>query len=356
MITDLCKNINIQQVAESRISELDYNNIQFGTIFSDHMLIADFENGEWQSPQIVPYGNLALSPATSAIHYGQSIFEGMKAYKNPQGEVVLFRPLDNFKRLNKSAVRMCMPELPEEIFMQGLTQLLQLDNKWVPPTSGCALYLRPFMFATDDFIGVRPSSRYKFIIFSCPVNKYYAAPLRVKIEQQYVRSVEGGAGFAKAAGNYGAALYPAKLAQENGYHQLIWTDAYEHKYIEESGTMNIMFVIGDKLITPALSTSILAGITRDSVLTLARDWGMTVEERKVSIDEVIEAQQNGTLKEAFGVGTAATIAPIQVIGYKDQDYELPEIETREFSNKVAHELEQIRTGQAPDPYGWIYKV
>ncbi|WP_162428629.1 branched-chain amino acid aminotransferase [Pontibacter pudoricolor] len=348
--------IATQPVATSRISELDFNNIEFGKIFSDHMLVADFKNGAWQNPEIVPYGNMSLSPATSAIHYGQAIFEGMKAYRGVNGDILLFRPYDNYKRLNISGARMCMPELPEDIFMQGLEQLLRLDAAWVPPTAGSALYIRPFIFATDDFIGVRPSSNYRFSIFSCPVASYYSAPLRVAIETKYVRSAEGGAGFAKAAGNYGAAMYPAKQMQEKGYQQLIWTDHKEHKYIEESGTMNVMFVIDGMLVTPAVSSTILSGITRDSVLTLARDMGYKVEERRVSVEEIVEAHKAGKLQEAFGTGTAATIAQIATINYNGEDLELPAIEGREISNKVAAELDKIKTGQAPDPYNWVQKI
>ncbi|MBC5773837.1 branched-chain amino acid aminotransferase [Pontibacter sp. KCTC 32443] len=348
--------ISTQPVAKSRISELDFNNIEFGKIFSDHMLVADFKDGAWQSPQIVPYGNMSLSPATSAIHYGQAIFEGMKAYRSADGDILLFRPYDNFKRLNISADRMCIPEIPEEIFMQGLEQLLRVDAAWVPPTAGSALYIRPFMFATDDFIGVRPSSNYRFTIFSCPVAAYYSAPVKVAIETNYVRSAEGGAGYAKAAGNYGAALYPAKKMQEKGYQQLIWTDAKEHKYIEESGTMNVMFVIDGVLITPSVSSTILAGITRDSVLQVARDMGYKVEERKVSVAEIVEAHKAGTLQEAFGTGTAATIAQIATIYYNGEDMDLPAVEGREISNRVAQELDRIKTGQAPDPYNWVYRI
>ncbi|TPE44629.1 branched-chain amino acid aminotransferase [Pontibacter mangrovi] len=348
--------IPAQCVAESRISELDYNNIEFGKIFSDHMLVADYKDGKWQNPQILPYGNMSLSPATSALHYGQSIFEGMKAYKDANGDLLLFRPLDNFRRLNKSAERMCMPAITEDIFMQGLEQLLKLDAAWVPPTSGCALYIRPFMFATDEFIGVRPSSNYRFTVFTCPVGAYYGQPLKVAIEPQYVRSAEGGAGFAKAAGNYGAALLPARNMQERGYHQLIWTDAKEHKFIEESGTMNLMFVIDGKLITPPVSTTILAGITRDSVLTLAKDLGYTVEERKVSVDELEEAYKAGKLQEAFGTGTAATIAQIATIHYNGQDMHLPVVEEREISNRIANELDKIKTGQAPDKHNWVHRI
>ncbi len=348
--------INIQPVAKSRISELDFNNIEFGKIFSDHMLVSDYKNGAWQAPEIVPYGNMSLSPATSAIHYGQSVFEGMKAYRAENGDILLFRPYDNYKRLNISGDRMCIPELPEEIFMQGLEQLLRLDAAWVPPTKGSALYIRPFTFATDDFIGVRPSSNYKFTIFSCPVGAYYNAPLRVAIETKYVRSAEGGAGYAKAAGNYGAALYPARQMQEKGYHQLIWTDHKEHKYIEESGTMNVMFVIDGVLVTPTTSTTILSGITRDSVLTLARDLGYTVEERRVSIDEIVAAHKAGKLQEAFGTGTAATIAQIATIHCNGEDLDLPEIENREISNRIADELDKIKTGQAPDTHNWVYRI
>ncbi|MBB6612250.1 branched-chain amino acid aminotransferase [Pontibacter sp. Tf4] len=348
--------IATQPVATSRISELDFNNIQFGKIFSDHMLVADFIDGAWQTPQIVPYGNMSLSPATSAIHYGQAIFEGMKAYRSVDGDILLFRPYDNYKRLNISAERMCIPQLPEDIFMQGLEQLLRLDAAWVPPTEGSALYIRPFMFATDDFIGVRPSSNYRFTIFTCPVASYYSSPVRVAIETNYVRSAEGGAGFAKAAGNYGAAMYPAKKMQEKGYQQLIWTDHKEHKYIEESGTMNVMFVIDGVLVTPAVSSTILAGITRDSVLQVARDLGYKVEERRVAISEIVEAHKAGKLQEAFGTGTAATIAQIATINYNGEDMDLPAVEGREISNNVATQLDKIKTGQAPDTHNWIYRI
>ncbi|WP_242922822.1 branched-chain amino acid aminotransferase [Pontibacter liquoris] len=349
--------IPVQQVATSRIDEVDFNNLEFGKFFADHMLVADYRDGAWQTPEIVPYGNMSLSPATSALHYGQAIFEGMKAYRDStNGDVLLFRPLENFKRLNLSAERMCMPELPEEIFMQGLEQLLRLDADWVPAQAGSALYLRPFMFATDAFVGVRPSDSYRFVVFSCPVGAYYNKPIRAAIEPQYVRAAEGGTGFAKTAGNYGAALMPARKMQERGFQQLIWTDAKEHKYIEEAGTMNVMFVIDGKLITPAVSTTILNGITRKSVLQLARDLGYTVEERRVAVEEVIAAQKAGKLQEAFGAGTAATIAPIAAIHYNGTDYELPPVAQREMSNRIATELDKIKTGQAPDTHGWNYRI
>ncbi|MBX0290804.1 branched-chain amino acid aminotransferase [Hymenobacter sp. HSC-4F20] len=348
--------IPTQRTTASRLPAVDFDQLEFGKTFSDHMLVVDYHDGEWQEPQIIPYGDMPVSPANSALHYGQAIFEGMKAYKNQQGEIYIFRPYDNLNRLNLSAERMCMPTVPEEIFMQGLSQLIRLDAEWVPSFPGSALYIRPFMFATDGLLGVRPSDSYRFMIITCPVGLYYNKPLRVRFEEKYVRSAEGGAGFAKNAGNYGAAMYPTKLAQQQGYNQLIWTDASEHKYVEESGTMNAVFVIDNRIVTPALSTSILDGITRRSILQLARDWGMPVEERKVSALEILEAQANGTLQEAFGVGTAATIAPIAVIGYQGQDYTLPTPAADAFSHRVSAALAAIRSGEAADPHEWMVRV
>ncbi|QJX45796.1 branched-chain amino acid aminotransferase [Hymenobacter taeanensis] len=348
--------IPTKRTTASRLSQVDFDHLDFGKTFSDHMLVVDYHNGEWQEPQIVPFGDMTVSPANSALHYGQAIFEGMKAYKNEQGEVYLFRPYDNLHRLNASAERMCMPAVPEEIFMQGLTQLLRLDSEWIPSFTGSSLYIRPFMFATDGLLGVRPSDSYRFMIITSPVGLYYNKPLRVRFEEKYVRSAEGGAGFAKNAGNYGAAMYPTKLAQQDGYNQLIWTDASEHRYVEESGTMNAVFVIDGRIITPALSSSILDGITRRSVLQLARDWDIPVEERKVSAIEILAAQADGTLQEAFGVGTAATIAPIAVIGYQGEDHNLPERPADAFSNRVSAALADIRSGNAPDPHNWMVRV
>jgi len=348
--------IPVQKTAKSRISEIDFSHLQFGKNFSDHMFITEFKNGTWQNPRIIPFQKLDLGPSSAVIHYGQSIFEGMKAYKNEKGNVLLFRPLDNFKRLNKSAVRMCMPELPEELFMEGLKNLVLTDKDWVPQQVGSSLYIRPFMFASDEFIGVRASDNYTFVIITSPVGVYYNEAVKVLVENNYTRAVTGGVGFVKAAGNYGRSLYPAKKAQELGYHQLIWTDAFEHKYIEESGTMNVMFVIGDTLVTPPISTTILAGVTRDSVLTIARDMGISVEERRVSIDELVYAHEQGLLNDAFGTGTAATIAHIALIGYKGHDYVLPPVETRNFSNKIKEELQKIRLGISPDIHKWVMKI
>jgi branched-chain amino acid aminotransferase len=290
------------------------------------------------------------------LHYGQAIFEGMKAYKNEKGDINLFRPLENFKRLNISAVRMAMPEVPEEIFMGGLTELLKLDKAWVPSSETGSLYIRPFIIATDEAIGVKASETYKFIIITCPAGKYYSEPIKVMVETNYFRAVEGGVGFVKAAGNYGRSLFPTKLAQQKGYQQVIWTDAKTHSYVEESGTMNLMFVIDNILITPATSDTILAGVTRDSILQLAREWGMMVEERKVSIKEIFDAHKNGKLQEAFGVGTAATIAHIVTIGYEGKDYNLPPIESRKFSPRIDQALRDIRKGRVEDKFRWILKV
>jgi branched-chain amino acid aminotransferase len=348
--------LKIDRVKDSRLLSVNYDNLPFGKIFSDHMFSADFIDGSWKNLQILPYGPLSLSPASSALHYGQAIFEGMKAQKNSNGDVLLFRPKDNFNRINRSAKRLCIPELPEEIFMNGLVQLLKTDAAWVPDKEGFSLYIRPFMFATDPFIGVRPSDTYKFIIFSCPVAPYYSEPVKVKIEDTYVRASEGGVGFSKAAGNYAAALYPSKLAQDKGYQQLIWTDSSDHKYIEEAGTMNILFVINNTLITPPINNTTLAGITRDSVLTIARDWKMKVEERKITVHEVIDAIEKGTLTEAFGTGTAATIANISKIAYGDKEYNLKKIDETFFSYKVKDELNKIKSGQIPDRHNWIHII
>ncbi|MGI4867366.1 MAG: branched-chain amino acid aminotransferase [Janthinobacterium lividum] len=346
----------IQPTTASRIAELDPKNMVFGQLFADHMLAAEYVDGAWQSARIVPYGPLQISPATSALHYGQAIFEGGKAYRQADGGVAFFRPDANWRRFNISAARMAMPEVPEELFMQGLQELLKLDEAWVPNVPGSSLYLRPFMFATDGFLGVRPSATYHFGIITCPVAAFFNQPLRVRFEQHYVRAAPGGAGYAKNAGNYGAAMLPAKLAQQDGYHQLLWTDASEHQYIEESGAMNVMFVIDGVITTPALSTSILDGITRRSILQLAHDWGLPVEERRVSSREIIEALENGKLTEAFGVGTAATVAPIATIGYEGQDYDLPALPAEAFARRVGAALDAIRTGQAPDPHGWMVAV
>ena len=348
--------IKIEKIAQSKLSEYDVNNVPFGKCFADHMFVAEYADGAWQKAYVTPYQNIPMSYSMAALHYGQAIFEGMKAYKNEKGEVKVFRPLDNFNRMNKSAIRMSMPEVPEELFMGGLIELLKLDAGWIPTSETGSLYIRPFLIATDEALGVKTSDNYKFVIITCPAGKYYAEPIKVLIEQNYIRAVEGGVGYVKAAGNYGRSLYPTKLAQQKGYQQVIWTDGKTHSYVEESGTMNLIFVIDGKVVTPAIGDTILDGITRRSVLALAKDWGIAVEERKISIKEVLEAHANGTLQEAFGVGTAATIAQIIGIGFDDKDYMLPAVEDRKFSNKVDETLRNIRKGKIEDKFGWMYAV
>ncbi|MBL4704450.1 MAG: branched-chain amino acid aminotransferase [Flavobacteriales bacterium] len=355
MITETLE-IKIQKVADSRLQDVDFDNLPFGKVFSDHMFIMEYREGKWEQARIEGYRALSMTPAMSVLHYGQAVFEGMKAYRNSDNEVLLFRPEDNAKRLNQSAERMCMPEIPVELFMEGLTKLIDIDRDWVPQNPGSALYIRPFMIAIDEYVGIRPSDTYAFIIFTCPVNQYYSEPLNVKIEEEYTRAAPGGVGAAKAAGNYAASLYPAKLAQDQGFRQLIWTDAIEHKYIEESGTMNVCFIIGDKLITPKSSDTILSGITRNSVTRVAKEWGLTVEERKVTVEEIVEAMENGTLKDCFGAGTAATIAQIASINYRGKDYALPEVKQRDFSNKVYAYLDDLKNGRIEDPFGWTVRI
>jgi branched-chain amino acid aminotransferase len=349
-------NIKVTKTKESKISQFDPNNISFGTVFTDHMLVADCINGEWQTPEIVPYGEIAYNPALASLHYGQSIFEGMKAFKNEADEVLMFRPLENFKRFNISAERMCMAQVPEEIFINGLEELLKIDAAWVPKGEENSLYLRPFMFASDVYLGVRPSLNYRFMIIMSPAGQYYATPPKVKVETEFIRSAEGGVGYAKCAGNYAASLYPAKLAAEQGYTQLLWTDAKEHKYFEESGTMNVMFVKEGKIVTPKVSTTILKGITRDTLLQLAQSMGIEIEERQVSVAEIIEGITAGTVSEVFGVGTAVVVSPFAAIGFEGTDYKLAEINENSVSNKLKKALNDIRTGKVADTFGWVWKV
>jgi len=348
--------IEISKTAESRLSQVDMNDLSFAQIYSDHMFVADFENGEWSNLRICPFADLKISPANATLHYAQSIFEGLKAYKTDEGEIQIFRADENAKRMMRSAERMCMPPVPEELFLEAVYQLVGLDKGWVPSGDGTSLYIRPFQFATDPFIGVRSSEKYTFMVITAPAGPYYTEPVRVKIEKEYTRAVAGGVGAAKTAGNYAASLYPAKLAQKQGYHQLIWTDAISHEYIEEAGTMNIMFVIDGKLLTPKTSDSILAGITRASAVEIARDWGMEVEERTISVQEIIKSIEQGRLQEAFGIGTAATISPICLINNEGIDYELPNVDKWEVSKRLAKELEDIKLGRIEDRFGWMHRV
>lgn len=348
--------ITINPIAQSRLSEIDFKNLAFGYTFSDHMFVADYQNGEWKDLRILPYQDLSLSPANATLHYAQSIFEGLKAHKAKNGDILIFRADANAQRMIKSAKRMCMPPVPEEMFLESIRKLVAIDKNWVPDGEGQSLYIRPFQFATDPFIGVRPSLFYKYMVITGPVGGYYSEPVKVKIEKAYTRAVRGGVGAAKTAGNYAASLYPAMKAQEMGYHQLIWTDGQTHELIEEAGTMNIMFVIDGKLISPPTSDSILPGITRDSALTLARDWGLKVEERPIKVDEVIKAIEGGSLSEAFGIGTAATVSHISVIGHEGTDYELPPVASRQISNRILDALTKIKMGEVDDPHGWITRI
>ena len=355
-MTTATPSISIEKTTNSRLATLDLENIPFGKIFSDHMLVATYDQGSWQTAKIVPYGSLELAPSLSALHYGQSIFEGMKAYKSPTGKPLLFRPDANYQRLNQSAERLCMPPVTKEIFMDGLKQLIQLDADWIPQQDNSVLYIRPVYFAADESIGLKPSSRYQFIIITCPVGSYYSEPVRLMVTKKYVRACEGGTGAAKVAGNYAASLLADKEAKAQGYDNVIWLDAVHHQYIEECGTMNLAFVIDEKVVTPKLTGTILPGITRDSVMTLFRDMGITVEERLIKIDEIAEAYQQGRLKEAFGMGTAATIAQISTIHYQGEDMILPPISDRQYSTAVYQKLEQIKTAQCDDPYGWVWHL
>lgn len=345
--------MKIRKVEASRLPEIDFDNLKFGRTFSDHMFSMEFRDGQWQQPEIIPYESLTMSPATSVLHYGQTIFEGMKAYKNEEGKIGLFRPETNIKRMNRSAERMCMPLIPEDTFMEGLKELIKLDGGWVPSGDSASLYIRPLLFATDEYIGVRPSENYRFLIMTTPVNAYYSKPVKVKIERRYTRAAEGGTGFAKTGGNYAGSLYPAKLANEQGFDQLLWTDAKTHEYIEESGTMNVMFVVDGKLWTPALGETVLDGVTRRSVLELARDMDVAIEERRIRVVELVEAMKEGRVEEAFGCGTAATIAHIAAIGDADEMFELPPVEERKLAPKFEKYFRDLKKFRIDDKFDWM---
>ncbi len=346
----------ITKAEHSKLTDINLENIPFGKYFTDHMLEVDYEDGEWKNAEIKPYQPLLMAPSLAAIHYGQSIFEGIKAYKSPSGEAFIFRPHDNFKRFNQSAERMQMPTVPEDIFMKGMQLLVDLDRSWIPEMEDHSLYIRPFMFSTDEMIGVRPSDTYKFMIILSPTGPYYNMPMRIYVEEQYVRAVPGGSGYAKAAGNYGAAMYPTAIAKKNGYDQVLWTDAFEHRYVQECGTMNVFFIIGDKAITPDLqSGTILAGVTRDSVIKVLKDMGITVEERPLSIDEIIEAHKAGTLREVFGTGTAATISFIKELRYEEYTM-LFDVENWATAPEVKSRMNAIRYGNTADKHCWMMKV
>ena len=348
--------IHIRKTDSSRLPEIDFDNLKFGRVFSDHMFSMEYTDGKWKQPEIIPYGPMEMSPASSVIHYSQTIFEGMKAYKNEEGRISLFRPDMNISRMNRSAKRMCMPEIPEEVFMEGLKTLLKLDSGWIPSLESASLYVRPLLFATDEFIGIRPSDNYRFLIMTTPVNAYYSKPVNVKIERKYSRAVEGGTGAAKTGGNYAGSLYPAERAKEEGFDQLLWTDAKTHEYLEESGTMNVMFVVDGKLWTPALGETVLDGVTRRSVLELARDMGVEVEERSIRVDELVRALEENRVEEAFGCGTAAVIAQIATIGDGDKRYELPPVEGRTLSPKFEKYFRDLKKLRIEDKFNWMVEI
>ncbi len=348
--------IQIKKVSQSRINDIDFDNLPFGKYFTDHMLEADYENSAWKTPVIRPYQPLLLEPSLAGLHYGQSIFEGIKAYRNENGEAFIFRPEDNFRRFNISADRMQMPAVPEEIFMEGMRLLVEIDKNWIPAKKDHSLYIRPLMFASDSMIGVRPSESYKFIILLSPTGPYYSAPMKIYVEEKYTRAAPGGVGFAKNAGNYGASLKASAEAKAKGYDQVLWTDAFEHKWLQEVGTMNVFFIIDNKAITPSLEEgTILEGVTRDSAITILKEMGLTVEERKIGIDELIQAYQSGSLLEAFGTGTAATISFIKELRYKEYSMHF---DTNKWKTGPALKktLNDIREGRVEDVHGWMVKV
>lgn len=348
--------IKIRPVVHSRLAEADLDNPGFGKYMSDHMFMCKYVDGEWMAAQVIPFGDITISPAALALHYGQSVFEGMKAFRMEDGSVNIFRIEKHWERLNHSLHRMCMPSIPKELFTDALHQLIELDKGWVPPGKDTALYIRPFVFASEAKMGVKVSEEYTFIIITGPVSLIYPKPIKVKVERTFIRAAKGGTGYAKCCGNYGGAFYPTQKAREEGYDQVLWTDAFEHNYIEESGTMNVMFVIEDKIITPALSDSILDGVTRDSLLVLAKEMGLTIEERRIGVDELQLAFLNKTITEAFGAGTAAVIAPISAIGIDGRDHHLPVYTDSNIMFKLKTKLENFRAGTVRDNHGWNYVV
>jgi branched-chain amino acid aminotransferase len=349
---ELVTGIPVRKTTHSKIREVDFEQLEFGKYLADHMLICDYDAGEWKQPHIVPFANLSLNPATLALHYGQTVFEGMKAFRMQDGRINVFRVDKHYDRFVRSLERMCMAVPPREIFTEGLLKLVETDRAWVPKKTGASLYLRPFVYASEARFGVKVSEQYRFIIFTGPVPELYTTPINVKVETHYLRAAKGGTGFAKCGGNYGGAFYPTQQARKQGYDQVLWTNGQDDPCIEESGMMNIMFVINDTLITPALSDSILDGVTRDSLLVLASDLGYKTEERPVSVSELEKAFRQKTITEAFGAGTAAVVAPIQMIHIKGVDFHLPQYSQENLLSKVKQKLEKIRTGLEKDVHGW----
>ena len=347
--------IEITKAQTSKIHEVDFENLSFGKVFTDHMFICDFKNGEWQQPEITPYAPLTLDPSARVFHYGQAVFEGMKAFKDDANKVWLFRPEDNLLRINKSAERLAMPEFPKDVFMEGLKALINLDEAWVKPGFGNSLYIRPFVIATEPAIAASPALEYKFLIICSPAQSYYSGDVRVLIAEQFSRSANGGVGFAKAAGNYAAQFYPTSLANQEGFQQIIWTDADTHEFLEEAGTMNVFFRINDTLVTAPTNERILDGITRKSIIQIAQDSGIAVEVRPIKVSELIEASKSGALKEIFGSGTAAVVSPISAFSYKGDVFEIPKDE-KSFSSIFKEKLLNIQYNKSEDPYGWRQSI
>lgn len=348
-------NIVVETSETSKINSVDFSNLDFGRVFTDHMFVCDYENGEWQTPKIMPYQALFFEPSARVFHYGQAVFEGMKAYKDEDGKTFLFRPQQNFKRINKSASRLAMPEFPQDYFFKGLETLLKLDSEWIKPGVGNSLYLRPFVIATEPAISASPANNYKFMIICSPAKSYYNSAIRVLIAEQYSRSADGGVGFAKAAGNYAAQFYPTSLAKEQGFQQIIWTDANTHTYLEEAGTMNVFFRINNKLITAPNNDRILDGVTRKSVIQLASDLGIDCEVRQIKVEEIKTASREGSLKEVFGVGTAAVISPVSAFQHQDELFEIADAEDS-YGKLFKQTLLNIQHNISEDIHGWRYEV
>jgi branched-chain amino acid aminotransferase len=355
MTSDTLNDIEIIKSSTSKIDTVDFQNLAFGNVFTDHMLVCDFKDGQWEKPVIKPYAPFLMDPSAKVFHYGQAIFEGMKAYKDVNDEIWLFRPDQNFERFNKSAVRMAMPEVPEFVFMEGLKELIRLEKDWVQKGLGNSLYLRPFMIATGTGVIAAPSQDYRFMIILSPAKAYYSGEVKVIIAEHFSRAANGGIGAAKAAGNYSAQFYPTKLANEKGYQQIIWTDDATHTKLEEAGTMNVFFRINDTLYTAPTSERILDGITRKSVIDLVKRENIALEVRTVLVDELVEAAKNGSLKEIFGAGTAAVINPIVGFSYKDEYYELPKLESP-MALKIKEKLTNIQNKLEEDVFGWTVKI
>jgi len=355
MDTITTKKLDIQKVATSRIHDVDFTNLVFGKTFTDHMFECDFKDGSWQTPTIKPYGPMMMSPAAKVFHYGQAVFEGMKAYKDDNDDVFLFRPNQNIERINKSSKRMAIPEFPVDVFMNALHTLVGMDKDWIQKGEGNSLYLRPFAVATEVGVSASPSNEYKFMILMAPVQAYYKGAVKVLIAEKFSRSASGGVGAVKAAGNYGAQFYPTALAQEKGFQQIIWTDSNEHKYLEEAGTMNVFFRINDTLITAPVSDRILDGVTRKSILEMAKFNGIQTQVRKLTVDELMEAEKQGSLKEIFGAGTAAVVSLISHFGYKDKVYELPKVEDS-YASSFKKQLMDLQYNKSQDPFGWRVEI